>query len=603
MTDNLKLFSEFDQVTAKTWKEAAIKDLKGADFDKRLVWKTDEGIAVQPFYTEEDLNNNFILPRQIFPAGRRWTSYAETEIGDQAEANKFIRRMTGFDMSGILLKIDDPEKIDFSVLLENVDPEKVQIAFKLQKPSPELIERYFAFLAFRNINLSGIGGFVQSDILEDWSTTGQEPDFELLAEQLKITAQAENFKGLMLSSHSFVNAGSGVVQELAFTLNKLADTIELLERAGLKKELVIGELALHLAIGGDYFFEIAKLRAIRPVLSEILKCYTASHPYVPVLSSTSVWSKSLYDPNVNMLRNTTEAMSAILGGCDAILVNTHDSTYKKPDEFSHRIALNISNLLREEAYFDKVSDPAAGSYYMESITSGIAEKILELFNEIEANGGYVESFVQGLIQEKISALKDKKENEIACRKKVYVGTNKYPNLQEKVNVIPDMMTAPDPGFPLLSQQRAAHNFEELRQRTQQQFEVMGNAPKVYLACFGNLAMRKARASFSTEFFGTAGFEIMGEFFFEDVEEGAKESAKSDADIVVMCSSDAEYETAGKRFAEVFKDCSTDKKLIVAGYPAEIIGSLRRAGADDFIHIKTNAVEFISALQDELFAVH
>ncbi|MBC7874645.1 MAG: hypothetical protein H7Y01_11640, partial [Ferruginibacter sp.] len=503
MTDNLKLFSTFDPVSKKQWKETAVADLKGADFEKRLVWKTDEGIVVQPFYTEEDLQNISVLSQPTPTTNRQWTNYVEVETSAQPEANKFILRMIEFGITGILLKIHEPEKIDFSILLRNIDPEKIQIAFKLHAPSPDLIGRYFTFLKTQNVHLSEIRGFVQSDVLEEWSVSGLTPDFDRLAEQLKITSGAENFRGLMLSSVAFVNAGSGIVQESAFILSKLTDTIEMLERAGLKKDQIIPELGLHMGIGGDYFFEIAKLRAIRPVLAAVLKCYTELVTYIPVLSSNSAWSKSLYDPTVNMLRNTSEAMSAILGNCDAILLNPHDSTYKSPDEFSHRIALNISNLLKEESYFDKVTDPGAGSYYIETITTGIADKTLLLFKEVEEDGGYIESFKRGLIQEKISGVKNKKEDEIATRKKVYVGTNKYVNPQEKISLNPEKVTHTiDPGFPLLPQERATQNFESLRQRSQHQFERTGKTLKVYLACFGNPAMRNIRASFSAEFFDT-----------------------------------------------------------------------------------------------------
>ncbi|MBC7874506.1 MAG: hypothetical protein H7Y01_10945, partial [Ferruginibacter sp.] len=383
--DNLELFSAFERVTKQTWKETAIADLKGADFDKRLVWKTDEEIAVQPFYTAEDLENLSIFPGKA-SAKRKWTNYVEVNVSGELVANKFILRMMEFGVTGILLNIPDPGQTDFNILLNNINPAKIKIAFKLNKPSPELIQRYFSFVTASGISLADISGFVQSDVLEEWSVTGAEPDFKGLAEQLTITAQAENFKGLMLSSHAFVNAGSSIVQECAFILNKLADTIDMLEKVGLEREMIIPQTSLHLAITGDYFFEMAKIRAIRQVISPILKCYNLTVPYVPVLSSNAAWSKSLYDPTVNMLRNTTEAMSAILGGCDAILINPHDSTYKNPDEFSHRIALNISNLLKEESYFDKVSDPSAGSYYIETITSGLAEKILELYKEIEVSG-------------------------------------------------------------------------------------------------------------------------------------------------------------------------------------------------------------------------
>lgn len=601
MASDVKLFSEFDSITAAAWKETAIKDLKGADFEKKLVWKTDEGISVQPFYTAEDLHSVQCI--QSGECKRGWLNYIEADTTDQVAANKFIRRMIDFDISGVLLDINDPGTIDFYVLLNGINPEKLEISFKLPEPSPSLFRNYFDFLATQEVKLSAVHGFVQTDVLETWSVTGQDPDIEALAEQIKITSQAEHLRGLMLSSHAFVNAGSGIVQELAFTLNKITDIIELLEKAGLERERIIGQLALHLAIGGDYFFEIAKLRAMRPLLATILERYSVTVPVIPVVSSSSAWSKSLYDPNVNMLRNTTEAMSAILGGCDALLIQPHDSTFKTPDEFSHRVALNISNLLKEESYFDKVADPAAGSYYIETITAELADKTLQLFSEIELNGGYVESFIEGVIQEKITALKNKKETEAASRKRVYVGTNKYPNLQEKAPPVQKLSAdTEDRDIPLLQPQRATHLFEQMRQRSQQRFGLTGKAPKVYLACFGDLTMRKARASFAMEFFGTAGFEITEDYFFDDITKGAEQIAESDADIVVLCSSDAEYATEGKLFAETFKKHTAGKRLILAGYPAEIIETLKQAGVDDFIHMKTDVTGFITTLQDELFTI-
>ncbi len=601
MASDVKLFSEFDSITAAAWKETAIKDLKGADFEKKLVWKTDEGISVQPFYTAEDLHSVQCI--QSGECKKGWLNYIEADTTDQVAANKFICRMIDFDISGVLLDINDPGTIDFYILLNGINPEKLEISFKLPEPSPSLFRNYFDFLAKQEVKLSAVHGFVQTDVLETWSVTGQDPDIEALAEQIKITSQAEHLRGLMLSSHAFVNAGSGIVQELAFTLNKITDIIELLEKAGLERERIIGQLALHLAIGGDYFFEIAKLRAMRPLLATILERYSVTVPVIPVVSSSSAWSKSLYDPNVNMLRNTTEAMSAILGGCDALLIQPHDSTFKTPDEFSHRVALNISNLLKEESYFDKVADPAAGSYYIETITAELADQTLQLFSEIELNGGYVESFIEGVIQEKITALKNKKETEAASRKRVYVGTNKYPNLQEKAPPVQKLSAdTEDCDIPLLQPQRATHLFEQMRQRSQQRFGLTGKAPKVYLACFGDLTMRKARASFAMEFFGTAGFEITEDYFFDDITKGAEQIAESDADIIVLCSSDAEYATEGKLFAETFKKHTAGKRLILAGYPAEIIETLKQAGVDDFIHMKTGVTGFITTLQDELFTV-
>jgi methylmalonyl-CoA mutase len=417
---------------------------------------------------------------------------------------------------------------------------------------------------------------------------------------MKVTLPATAFKTLVLKSHAFINAGSNTVQELAFTLNKLTDYIDKLSAKDLAVSRIIENLLLHTAIGGDYFFEIAKLRSLRIILKSIIGLYGIDVP-IQILSSNSIWSKTYYDPNVNMLRNTTEAMSAVIGGCDALLTFPHDYSYAKPSRFSQRVALNISNLLKEESYFNKVADPAAGSYYIENLTSNLTENALNLFREVEENGGFIDSFSAGLIQERIELIRTRKEKEIASRKRVYVGTNKYPNLQEKaalreVNNKPKNKT----GTPLLYPQHAARSFELLRDRTIRHFESTGFIPKVYLACFGNLAARKSRASFAAEFFGTAGFEIMGEFFFDDAQKAAEESAKSNADIVVICSSDLEYETYGVAFAELFKKVSKDKILVLAGYPEKIVEDLKKGGVDRFIHIKSDAIEILSDFQAKLF---
>ncbi|MEO6547112.1 MAG: methylmalonyl-CoA mutase family protein [Ferruginibacter sp.] len=597
-----KLFSAFAPVSKQTWKDTAIADLKGGDFDKQLVWKTMEGIDVQPFYTAEDLQNIPNFRDNTSVKKRRWTNFVEVEVDEDIQANNFILRMIEFGVTGILLTITDPQKTDLNILLKGIDPTSIEIAFKLQKPSPELIQRYFNYLAKLDINLAAVRGFVQSDILEEWSLTGAAPDFKALAAQLTITNAAVNFKGLMLSSHAFVNAGSGIVQECAFLLNKLTDTIEALENEGLQREDIMPQLGIHLAITGEYFLEMAKIRAMRNVLYAVLKCYNIPVPYIPILSSSSIWSKSLYEPTVNMVRNTTEAMSAVLGGCDALLIHPHNSTYQQPDEFSHRIAVNISNLLKEEAYFDKVANPVAGSYYIETITCQLAEKIEQLFRQTETAGGYNKSIRQGLIQQQISVLRQQKEEEIATSKKIYVGTNKYVSSQQPAIVKDTPATViTHEASPLLQPQRATKKFEQLRRATIKNFDQTGKIPTVYLACLGDAAMIHSRTAFAVEFFITAGFEITGLFVFKASKTAAEESATSDADIVVICATDEEYETGVKTFATTFRHLNNRKKLILAGNPGASLQGLQEAGINDCIHQKTNVVDFITALQNELFA--
>lgn len=598
-----KLFSGFEPITRNQWKTKAIEDLKGAEFDKKLVWKTDDGFQVQPFYTEEDLSaNSFLSEQQRFVATtkREWTNYTQVAVSEVKTANQLATEMVKFGANGILFRIEDPKGTSFSDLLHNLDLEKLHISFSTHTPNAEFVNGYFRFLEQKGINPGDIKGFYESDILEQWITEGIEPDFDTLAEVLTSTQPAPNFKGLVIKSHAFINAGSNTVQELAFTLNKLTDYIDKLSAKGLDVTNIIENVLLNIAIGGDYFFEIAKLRSLRIIVKSILNLYGTEAP-VEILSSNSIWSKSFYDPNVNLLRNTTEAMSAVIGGCDALLTYPHDYSYAEPSKFSQRVALNISNLLKEESYFDKVVDPAAGSYYIESLTASLTEHALALFREVENKDGFIAAFTAGMIQERTGSVKTRKEKEIASRKRVYVGTNKYPNLQEKAALKElDPQSTGKAGISLLAPQHAARSFELLRDRTIRHFETTGFIPKVYLACFGNLAARKARASFAVEFFGSAGFEIMGEFFFDDAQKAAEHGANSNADIVVICSSDLEYETYGVAFAEQFKAASKDKILVLAGYPEKIVDDLKKGGVDTFIHIKSDAIETLSGMQAQLF---
>ncbi len=600
MAKPLKLFEEFEPVSREAWKEKAISDLKGEDFDRKLVWKTDENILIQPFYTKEDLNEIELEKFQLPGKERKWSNFVQINVADPVQSNQLARKMLDFDANGFLFKVDQVDKVDFGLLLKDLDPSLVKIAFQLSYPSPSFVRNYFDYLKSQDISLEKISGFIETDILGEWSVSGQNADFDELARQVQLTSEAKDFRGLIFNSHSFVNSGSGIIQELAFTLNKVVAILDQLSERGLYIKDLLPELGFHLAIGGDYFFEIAKLKAFRKLASAILTQYDGEPPHIHILSSNSDWSKTLYDPNVNMLRNTTESMSAILGGCDALLIQPHDSSYRDPDKFSYRVALNISNILKEESYFDKVVDPSAGSYYIENLTREIAENALKLFQEIEAKGGYIQAFKDETIQKLIGELSSKKQTDISTRKRVYVGTNKYPDPEEKISYKNDLnIDDQNTDIQLLKSNRSTESFERLRQRTQQHFEKVGSLPKVYLACFGNLAMRKARASFSSEFFGTAGFEILGEFYDEDTERCAIKSAESDADIVVICSSDPDYHERAKQFIETFRKNSANKKLILAGYPADLVDELLKSGLDSFIHMKTDVVEFISGLQNEL----
>jgi methylmalonyl-CoA mutase len=602
MNTTEKLFSGFDPVNREQWKAKAIEDLKGAEFDKKLVWNTDDGFPVQPFYTAEDINENGWLKEQhslLAQDKRDWVNYTQVPVDDVAIANALAVEMVSFGATGILFQLKGALNTDFEVLLKNLDATQLHLSYSTPLPSAAFVSEYLTFLSSKNITSANIRGFYVADVLEHWITEGIEPDFDEVNKVIDACNETPGFKALPVQSHAFVNAGANTTQEIAFTFNKLTDYVDILVSRGLKVEAVVNSLLLHMAIGGDYFFEIAKLRTVRILLKSILQQYSLDVP-VDILSSNSFWSKSFYEPNINMLRNTTEAMSAVLGGCDALLTYPHDSSNGGTSTFSRRVALNVSNVIKEESYFDKVVDPAGGSYYIESLTGALLENALNLFKEIEKDGGFIQTFKAGIIQKKIGDIREKKEMEIALRQRIYVGTNKYPNPAEKAGARGRTSANNKDGLQLLVPQHATQSLDEIRYKTLKHLEETGHVPSVYLACFGNAATGKARAAFSAEFFAIAGFYILGEFLFKDSQMAAEGSAGSTADIVVICSSDSDYKTSSVMFATTFKSLSKDKLLVLAGYPESNAEQLKQAGVDAFIHAKSNAVEMLSDFQQKLF---
>ncbi|MEX6688675.1 methylmalonyl-CoA mutase family protein [Danxiaibacter flavus] len=596
-----KLFSDFPKIPKEEWKAKATGDLKGSDFNKKLVWKTDEGFDVQPFYTPEDLDETKILSRQDFckASAGAWTRYVEVNVTDMIKANEEAHEMLEFGANGFLFRLKDTEHIEFDLLLNNLDLAENEVSFSLPVPSVTFTKAYFDYVRKKGVAASALKGFIESDILGWASLDNTRAEICELAEVVRLSLKYPGFKTVVIKSHAFANAGCNSTQEIAFTLNKLIDYIDLLLDKWLVPKELLDKILFHMAIGGDYFFEIAKLRALKLLLARIAPLYAGNTSCMRIMSSNSMWSKSALDPNVNLLRNTSEAMSAVLGGCDALLVQPHDKHCRTGNKFSQRIALNISNLLKEESYFDKVTDPTSGSYYIENLTTQLAESALDLLQKIEDKGGFIACYNSGIIQEKICEIRNQKQKDISSRKRVYVGSNKFPDPAETAPLNLRGRHSSKPGKLTLPQQHAAYQFEELKNRTLMHWQKAGSIPAVYMACFGDLAMRKTRSTFAGEFFGVAGFKVLDEVFFDSIDKAVEESTKSEADIVVMCSSDEAYVAEGTRFAKKFRSASKHKLLVVAGYPETVVEQLKNAGVDEFIHLRSNAIEVLGAFQCRL----
>jgi len=301
---------------------------------------------------------------------------------------------------------------------------------------------------------------------------------------------------------------------------------------------------------------------------------------------TSQWNKTIYDPHVNILRGTTEAMSAILGGADSISVAPFDECYKAPDEASRRLARNTQILLKHEALFSQVADPGGGSYYLESITDSIARASWELMQKIESHGGFRKATKDGDIARALEQSLASREKAVTVRTRIFTGTNNYADASEHAL---DRIDLPH----IQPAKRGSKLYEDLRLRTERHIAKGGKCPRVLLAEFGDVKMRGARSNFAANFFACAGFDSLTQRF-----DSPGEIAASDVDLIVLCSSDAEYLALTTELLPTLRLLERRTPVLIAGRP-DAEEQLKAAGISDFVHIRTNPIEFLTAWQHRL----
>lgn len=425
---DLPLFSEFPASNKNTWKQQALKDLKGKDFDATLLWKLDEGIVVEPYYTEEDAENEiFGQIRQVQTKSAERVNQPLVTFENEKETNATI--INHFEKGAQAITLDFGNKsiadVPLSRLLHGIKLSERPVYFITHHQALDLLNGLDAVIPYQ------MKGGLLEDGLALWMTTGHLPSsyFRDLAEITKKQQEAPHFRTICVSSHTFHDAGAHIVQELAFTLASAITYVDKLTDEGLPLDLVMEKLIFSVSIGTNYFMEIAKLRALRYLWRRILEAWSTLGTFTIepcyIHAQTSYFYDAAITSNTNMLRATTEAMSAVIGGCNALTVRPYDEVFRKPDEFSDRIARNISVLLSEESYLDKVLDPAAGSYFLENLTLSVSEAAWELLLEIENKGGLMAAFEQNFIQNQIDAAFQKKLKDLEEGKRTMVGVNKF----------------------------------------------------------------------------------------------------------------------------------------------------------------------------------
>ena len=607
---NEKLFDQFPGVSYEEWRAKVEADLKGADFNKKLVWRTNEGFNVEPVYRAEDIadfKTTGTLPGEYpYVRGTRaendWLTRQDVVAASAEEANAVALDVLTKGVTSLGFRVESAE--DVAVVLKGIDLAKVEININccLCK-AKDVAKALVACIKAQGVEQS-FHGSIDYNPLRKQLVKGKEGiDAEAVVadakELLAIVAPVPALRCLNVESLLLGNSGAYIYQELGYALAWGAAWMTALTDAGCTADEVASRIKFNMCVSSNFFMELAKFRAARMLWAQIVEQYKPAcscAAKMMVCAKTSRFNQTIYDAHVNLLRSQTETMSAALAGVDSIVTTPFDEPYKTPDTFSERIARNQQFLLKEESHLDKVVDPAGGSYYVETLTVNIAEQACKLFLATEEEGGFFALAGEGKIQAAVNESCAKRHTDVARRKEILLGTNQYPNVNElaagKIEKKAGCCCSGEQkGANALAMKRAATDFEALRLAT----EASANRPKVFMLTIGNLAMRLARAQFSTNFFGCAGYEIIDNLGFETVEAGVDAALEKGADIVVLCSSDDEYATFAP---EAFKYLAGRAEFVVAGAPA-CAEELKAAGIEHFVHVRCNVLETLQQFNAKL----
>lgn len=665
-TSKQSLFDEFPPISTEEWEEVIKQDLKGADYKEKLRWKTDEGIEPLPFYRRQDLSdidrsdpipkryaeedaNEWEIRTAVYADGIPEAHHkASTAIKQGAQALSFklsVRRTEGAldgDISGLPIQNQN----DFSALIDSIPLEETPLHFDAGLASPALLAMLSNETDIQHLDAKEVRATFSFDPFVYLLKHGQYPkkkehitrDIQHLA--TFCTQRLPGVRPISIDARFYHNSGATIVQELGYAMASASEYLAVLTDTELTLSEITDALNFNFSVGSNYFLEIAKFRAARLLWNNLIEAYGGdpNQQQAYIHGETSRWNKTLYDPYTNMLRTSTEGMSTAIAGCDSLTILPFDEHFRQPDDFSQRIARNQQLILREEAYFNKVKDPAAGSYYIEKLTNQIAEQAWNIFQEIEKEGGLFGVIENGTVQAAIQQSQQQRDQAIAKRGHTFVGTNQYTNPDENMHdeikktkqtaalrkseditiestaenfveylsdafsqkanladIIGKLFYFERQQYRTVAPYRGAQAFEELRLATEEH----ESTPKVLNLPLGDKKWRKGRATFSSNFFGCAGYHIEDPIGYKDTDEAIKAVKDQQPDIAVICSSDKEYKELVPKIADEFSALDNPPILVLAGYPKEDIQAYKEAGIDEFIHAKCNVLETLQRFQNKL----
>jgi methylmalonyl-CoA mutase len=568
------LLREFPAIGTAEWEAVIARDLRGADYEKKLIWRTEEGIAVKSYYRAEDLKNiacldsapgEFPFRRASRPSGD-WTIREEIDATDAETANQIAHTAIAAGAEGIAFTaLALRTASDFELVFANLSTIPVHLD-SADEPTLQLL-------------IEHLKEHPRAALL----STGYDPMVNLEFAAGTVAAAPEGFVPFTIHADSFESAGATSVEEIGLALAAGIDYLAALHGRGVDLSRAAAAVEFSFAIGANYFFQIAKLRAFRMTWARVANSFGISPEAssARIAARTSSWNKTVYDPHINILRATTEAMSAILGGADTVVVAPFDECYKSPDDASRRLARNTQLLLKHEAWLGRVADPGGGAYYLETITDQLAREGWALMQKIESSGGYLKAQSDGMIPRLLQQSSAARDESVARRRRIFIGTNQFANPAEHALDRANQHS-------MNAHPRATLLYEQLRLRTERHKE---HAIRVLLAEIGDQKMRTARSNFALNFFACAGFETFTKRFKK-----AEEIAGVEADLIVLCSADEEY---GGLVADLMPNLSAKRlstPVVIAGSPANA-EELRAAGVTDFIRLRSNPIEDLKKWQE------
>lgn len=698
-------FAEFPATGYDEWREVAEATLKGGSFEKRLITKTHEGIELQPMYRAEDvadLPQMGSLPgfapfvRGTEPLGYKhqpWEVSQELTNATPESFNQALRADLERGQTAVNMRLDpatllgedadaaEPGLVgkgglsvsclnDLTAALSGVDLEQTPLIVQTGASGLPLLSMVLAMLGKQARSGAKLRGCIGGDPLGELAGSGRLPRslsgaYEDMAQLTRWAAtNTPDLRTVLVRGHPYHDGGGNAVQELAFALATGVEYLRELQERSVSIDQVAPRVLFAFSLGSNLFMEIAKLRAARMLWAKVVAAFDGSEDAqkMHIHTRTSGWNKTLYDPNVNMLRATTEAFSGVLGGCDSLHIGPKDEIARVPSDFSRRVARNAHTVLREEAGLTRAIDPAGGSWYVENLTNTLAHKSWDLFREVEKQGGMAKALNAGFPQKEVAAVSDQRAKAYAQRRDIFVGTNMYPNpaddpltpesldhkalqrqrttelkafrqtvdtgtrqsaLEKLAKASPDnRITAAvaaatagatlsdlcsalatgeqaDPVLTPVAIKRGAEPFENLRQRSEAYAERTGSPPKVFLANMGPIPQHKARADFSRGFLEVGAFEVIGNDGFETTDQAIQAAIASGAGAVVICSTDKTYPELVPPLAKGLKAVKPDIIVLVAGYPADHIEAFKAASVDDLIHLRANCYELLDKLQNKM----